>query len=211
MTMKTKTFAVAGLLLAGSALWQVARSADTPTAQDPKTEPKTDPKTDTKGQTRVYDFKMKSLAGQDVDLSKYKGKVLLLVNTASKCGYTKQYAGLEQLHEKYGAQGLAVLGFPANDFGAQEPGTNEEIGAFCQKNYGVSFDMFGKIAVKGAEKAPLYRYLTEESPFKGEIGWNFEKFLVSKDGQIIARYKSAVTPDSAELTRAIEAELAKTP
>lgn len=196
--MKLKTLMIAGVLLAGGTAWQVVHSDDVPQAA-------------AKGQTRVYDFKMKSLAGQEVDLSRYKGKVLLIVNTASHCGYTKQYAGLQKLHEQLSEQGLTILGFPANDFGAQEPGSDNEIGEFCRKNYGVSFDMFSKIVVKGENKAPLYRYLTEEAPVKGEVGWNFEKFLISRDGQIVGRFKSNIAPESPELLKAIETELAKKP
>lgn len=157
----------------------------------------------------VYDFKMKSLAGQDVDLSKYKGKVLLIVNTASKCGNTPQYAALEKLSETYRKQGLEILGFPANNFGSQEPGSNEEIGAFCTKNYGVTFDMFSKISVKGADKAPLYTYLTEEAnpQFKGDVTWNFEKFLISRDGKLVGRFTPKTQPGSPEVVAAIEHEL----
>lgn len=159
----------------------------------------------------IYDFKLESLDGKPVDLSKYKGKTLLIVNTASKCGYTKQYAGLQALNQKYKAQGLEVLGFPANNFGGQEPGSNEEIGAFCQKNFGVTFDLFAKSSVKGDDISPLFKYLTTEAKpdATGEIGWNFEKFLISRDGTLVARYKSGVAPDSAELTQALETELAK--
>ena len=162
--------------------------------------------------SKVLDFKMKSLTEQDVDLSKYQGKVVMMVNVASKCGLTPQYQGLQDLHKKYSGQGLAILGFPANDFGQQEPGTAEEIGEFCQKNYGVEFDMFSKIAVTGENKAPLYKYLTsaETNPeHAGEISWNFEKFLIGRDGKIVARFAPAVTPTSQEVTKAIEAELAK--
>jgi glutathione peroxidase len=169
--------------------------------------------TEKKGVPAVLNFTMKSLAGQDVNLSKYAGKVVLMVNVASKCGYTPQYAGLEKLHEKYSEQGLSILGFPANDFGSQEPGSDEEIGAFCTKNYGVKFDMFSKITVKGDNKAPLYKYLTsaETNPASpGEVGWNFEKFLIGRNGEIVARFKSNVAPDSDTLVKAIEAELAKT-
>ena len=157
----------------------------------------------------IYDFKLKSLDGKDVDLAKYKGKTVLIVNTASKCGYTKQYAGLQALHEKYGKNGLAILGFPANNFGSQEPGNDGEIGEFCRKNYGVSFDMFSKLSVKGADKAPFFRFLTDEAnaELKGEIDWNFEKFLVDRDGKLIARYKSSVAPDAAELVSAIESDI----
>ncbi|HVF11221.1 MAG TPA: glutathione peroxidase [Abditibacteriaceae bacterium] len=155
---------------------------------------------------------MKNLAGKEVDLTKYKGQVVLMVNTASRCGLTPQYKGLQELHKKYAEQGLSILGFPANDFGQQEPGSNEEIGEFCRKNYGVEFDMFSKIAVKGPEQHALYKYLTSEETnpnFAGEVAWNFEKFLINRDGQIIARFRSKVAPDSEEMTTAIEAELAK--
>ena len=160
---------------------------------------------------KIYDYKLESLDGQPVDMSKYKGKVLLIVNTASKCGYTGQYAGLQAISEKYKAQGLEVLGFPANNFGGQEPGSATEIGEFCQKNFGVTFDLFAKSSVKGADKSPFFTYLTETAnPEKsGEIDWNFEKFLISRDGQLVERYKSAVTPQSEQLTQAIETQLAK--
>jgi len=160
----------------------------------------------------VLNFKMKSLAEKDVDLSKYQGKVVMMVNVASKCGMTPQYQGLQDLHKKYAGEGLAILGFPANDFGAQEPGSNEEIADFCTKNYGVEFDMFSKIAVKGEEQAALYKYLTskETNPeFAGDISWNFEKFLIGRDGKIVARFAPGVAPTSEEVTKAIEAELAK--
>ena len=161
----------------------------------------------------VLNYKMKSLDGKEVDLAaKYKGKVVLLVNTASKCGLTPQYKALEALHEKYAGKGLSIIGFPANNFGAQEPGSDSEIGEFCLKNYGVKFDMFSKISVKGDDKAPLYKFLTEKETngaFAGDITWNFEKFLVGKDGKVIARFAPRTTPDAEEVVKAIEAELAK--
>ncbi len=158
-----------------------------------------------------YDFKQLSLDGKPVDLSKYKGKTILVVNTASRCGFTGQYAGLEALNQKYGAQGLVVLGFPANDFGGQEPGSNAEIGEFCQKNYGVKFDMFSKISVKGEGQAPLFKYLTTQAnpALSGDIGWNFEKFLLSREGKLVARFKSDVAPDAPALEAALQTELAK--
>jgi glutathione peroxidase len=137
----------------------------------------------TKKVSPVLNFTMKSLDGKSVDLSKYQGKVVLMVNVASKCGFTPQYKQLQALHDKYATKGLAILGFPANDFGKQEPGTNEEIASFCEKNYSVKFDMFAKVAVKGADQCPLYKYLTssETDPkFAGPIKWNFEKFLTRK-------------------------------
>lgn len=160
----------------------------------------------------VLDFKMKSLTGKPVDLSKYQGKVVLMVNVASQCGLTPQYEALEAVHEKYSDKGLAVLGFPSNDFGAQEPGTNEEIAQFCQENYGVKFDMFSKIAVKGEEQDPLYKHLTSEetNPGKaGPISWNFEKFLIGRDGKVVERFEPKVAPDSPEVVAAIEKELEK--
>jgi glutathione peroxidase len=156
----------------------------------------------------ALNFTMNSISGKPVDLSKYQGHVVLMVNVASECGYTPQYAGLEELHKKYATKGLSVLGFPANDFGAQEPGTNGEIAQFCKQNYGVEFDMFSKIVVKGSGQAPLYKYLTSHPKFRGEVDWNFEKFLIGKNGEVIARFKSDVEPDSREMVGAIESALA---
>jgi glutathione peroxidase len=164
------------------------------------------------GPPPVLRFKMTSLDGKPVDLSKYQGKVVLFVNVASQCGYTPQYADLEKLHETYAGKGLAILGFPANDFGQQEPGTDAEIAEFCRKNYGVEFDMFSKIAVTGEHQAPLYRYLTSQDSnpqFPGDVKWNFEKFLVGRDGAIVGRFSSKIGPTSAEMTKAIEAALAQ--
>jgi len=158
----------------------------------------------------ALNFTMNSLDGKPVNLAKYQGNVVLMVNVASQCGYTPQYEGLEALHKRYAARGLRLLGFPSNDFGQQEPGTNAEIADFCKKNYGVEFDMFSKIDVLGSTKAPLYKYLTSSQTnprFAGEIEWNFEKFLVGRNGQVIARFKSPVEPLSKEMTSAIEAAL----
>jgi glutathione peroxidase len=157
----------------------------------------------------VLNFTMKRLDGGDQPLSKYAGKVLLMVNTASKCGFTKQYEALEALNKKYASQGLAVLGFPSNDFKNQEPGTDQQIAEFCKATYGVSFDMFSKVDVKGDTQAPLYALLTSKAPETGEVKWNFEKFLIGRDGSIVARFRSAVTPDNPAMVKAIEAELAK--
>ena len=161
----------------------------------------------------MLDLKVKSLTGEEVDLGeKYKGKVVLLVNVASQCGYTRQYEGLQQLHEKYADLGLAIVGVPANDFGQQEPGTDEEIGNFCRSNYGVEFDMLSKVAVTGPEKTELYQRLTssETNPaYSGEVQWNFEKFVIGRDGKVAGRFPSKVEPLSDELTGTIEAELAK--
>ena len=157
----------------------------------------------------VYDFTMNSIDGQPVQLSAYKGKVLLLVNVASKCGYTPQYSALESVYEKYKDRGLVIVGFPANNFGAQEPGTNAEIKTFCTRKYNVSFPMMSKVSVKGADTTPLYQYLTSEPKTGGEIQWNFTKFLIGRDGNVIARFEPATTPDSPEVTAAIEKALGK--
>jgi glutathione peroxidase len=157
----------------------------------------------------ALDFEMKTLAGEPVKLSKYQGKVVLLVNVASECGLTPQYEQLQALHAKYADKGLAIVGVPANEFGAQEPGSNEEIATFCKQNYGVGFDMLSKVVVKGDGICPLYDYLTNKSPFPGPIGWNFEKFLIGRNGEVVARFKPRTRPDEPEVIAAIEAELAK--
>jgi len=158
----------------------------------------------------LYDIKLKDIDGKDANLSAYKGKVLLIVNVASKCGFTKQYTALEATYRKYSDQGLVVLGFPCNQFGGQEPGTNEEIKAFCTSKYDVTFPLFDKIEVNGPGRNPLYTELSgDTSPFPGPIRWNFTKFLIGRDGTIIERFDSKVTPDSPELTQAIETALAK--
>lgn len=158
----------------------------------------------------VYDHKVKSIDGKDVDLATYKGKVSLMVNVASHCGNTRQYTNLENLHQKFAEKGLAIIGFPANEFGAQEPGTNEEIAKFCTDKYGVKFDMMSKIVVKGEGIDPLYKELTDpDSKFGGKIGWNFEKFLVNKNGEVIARFKPRTSPEDPEVITAIEKALAE--
>ncbi|HVJ90535.1 MAG TPA: glutathione peroxidase [Labilithrix sp.] len=154
----------------------------------------------------VYDFTAKTIRGEEKKLVDYKGEVLLIVNVASECGLTPQYAGLEALNKKYREKGLRVLGFPANEFGAQEPGTNEQIAQFCESKFSVSFDMFGKVVVKGDGIHPLFAWLTSETG--GDIKWNFGKFLIGKNGEILARFEPTVTPDSAEITQAIEKALA---
>jgi glutathione peroxidase len=152
---------------------------------------------------------MKSIDGTDVDLGSYQGKVVLVVNVASRCGATPQYEGLQALYEKYKDKGFVVLGFPANDFGAQEPGSDDQIKEFCTSKYDVTFPMFSKITVKGADKPKLYQVLTETADPAGDIGWNFEKFLIGKDGKVAGRFKTRVSPDDAALVAAIEAALAK--
>lgn len=154
----------------------------------------------------IYTFTLPSIDGDPLPLSNFKGKVLLLVNVASRCGYTPQYAGLEALYEKYKDQGLVVLGFPANNFGAQEPGTNQEIKTFCSRTYNVTFPIYGKVSVKGADQTPLYQYLTKEADpsHTGDIKWNFTKFLVDRKGQVVQRFEPAVTPDSSEVNSAVD-------
>jgi len=161
------------------------------------------------GATYVHDFTLISIDGKPGRLSQYQGKVVLIVNVASKCGFTPQYTGLENVYEKYKDQGFVILGFPANNFGAQEPGTNAEIKTFCSSKYSVTFPMYSKISVKGDDQAPLYAYLTKETGagIAGEIKWNFTKFLVDRDGKVIQRFEPAVTPDSKEVTGAIEKQL----
>jgi len=158
----------------------------------------------------VLDFKMKSIDGKDVDLADYKGTVVMMVNVASECGLTPQYEQLQDIYEKYRDEGFTILGFPANNFMGQEPGTDEEIKAFCKTNYGVEFDMFSKISVKGDDQHPLYAFLTSEETnkeFAGPINWNFEKFLLNRDGEVIARFHPKVKPDAPEVIQAIESAL----
>ncbi len=157
----------------------------------------------------VYDFEARQINGKDIPLSEFKGKVMLIVNTASKCGFTPQFGGLEELHKSYADKGLAVLGFPCNQFGSQDPGADGEIAEFCQVNYGVSFPMMGKIDVNGPAAHPLYKWLSSEAPGllgSKSIKWNFTKFLVGKDGQVIRRY--APTDKPADLAKDIEVALA---
>jgi glutathione peroxidase len=148
----------------------------------------------------IYDFKVPALEGGTIDFANFRGKKILIVNTASRCGYTKQYAQLEELHKEHGDK-LVVVGFPANNFGGQEPGSNEDIAAFCQKNYGVSFFMAAKVSVKGKDQHELFTWLTtqDNKDFKGDINWNFEKFLIDESGQLLRRYRSGVDPLSEEI------------
>ena len=157
----------------------------------------------------LYNIGVKDIDGKNTSLKPYAGKVMLIVNVASKCGYTPQYTGLEALNQKYKGKGLEVLGFPCNQFGGQEPGTNEEIKEFCSSKYNVTFPLYDKIDVNGPNRHPLYSALAgKESPVPGDIKWNFSKFLVGRDGKIIKRFDSKVKPDSPEMTEAIEAALA---
>ena len=160
----------------------------------------------------VYDFTLNSIDGRPTPLSNFKGKVMLLVNVASRCGFTPQYAGLESLYEKYKDRGFVIVGIPANNFGGQEPGTNQEIKSFCTAKYHVSFPMMAKVSVKGSDITPLYAFLTDKNLHPetgGDIGWNFTKFLVGPDGKVIARFDSKVEPESPEVTSAVEKSLAE--
>lgn len=157
----------------------------------------------------ISDIKVKTINGEEKQLNEYANQVLLIVNVASYCGYTPQYQGLEQLNQKYRDAGLRILGFPCNDYGAQEPGSNSEILLFCTKNYGVNFDLFDKVHAKGPEQHPLYAVLTKAVEPTGDVSWNFEKFLIGKQGEVVARFQSRVAPTSPELISAIERELAK--
>jgi glutathione peroxidase len=165
---------------------------------------------DRKPESKLYAFKMNDIEGKPVSLSKYRGKVLLIVNVASKCGFTKQYSGLQKLYDKYRDQGLVVLGFPANNFGGQEPGTNSEIKNFCSVRFNITFPMFSKISVKGDDIHRFYEYLTnpDKNPgFGGPIQWNFNKFLIGRDGKTVARYPSKAEPLDSKVTQAVEREL----
>ena len=155
----------------------------------------------------VHDFRVADIDGAPVSLSAYRGKALLIVNTASRCGYTPQYRSLEELYKKYRARGFEVLAFPANDFMNQEPGSNQEIRQFCTKKYGTTFPLFAKLSVRGKDIAPLYRYLTKESGFPGDVEWNFTKFLVAPDGRVVARYGSGTDPLTPKVTAKLEAIL----
>lgn len=157
----------------------------------------------------IHSYKANDIDGKEVELSQYKGKVLLIVNTASKCGYTRQYKALQELYANYKDQGLVVLGFPANNFREQEPGSNEEIKKFCALNFNVSFPMMSKISVAGEDTHPMYQYLTGHPDFGGSITWNFNKFLVSKEGEVLSRFDSGVDPLSPEFIAKVEEALAK--
>lgn len=183
-----------------------AEDADGPSADtDEKDEPMNDSK------QVVVDHTVKDIEGNDVNLADYRGKAMLIVNTASQCGYTPQYAGLQKLYADYKDQGLVVIGFPSNDFGAQEPGTPEEIASFVDTEYGIEFPMMDKLVVKGENKAALYKDLTENTPegISGDVPWNFTKFLIDPDGKVVARFEPAVEPGGDELKKAIEKVLPK--
>lgn len=155
----------------------------------------------------LYEIEVNTANGQPTTLEEFRGKVLLIVNVASQCGFTKQYEGLEALYKQYKSSGLEILAFPSNDFGAQEPGTMEEIQDFCKLNYGVTFPIYEKIGTVGPKQHPLYAWLTNQSAQAREVQWNFEKFLVSREGQVAARFESKVTPEDEELISAIQKAL----
>ena len=211
--MKTRalisTFAAAVLGLSATA-WLSAKPGDIKdTVKDPSPAPA---KAEKEGQpVSPLQFKLKDIDGKDLDLAQYKGKPVLLVNVASRCGLTKQYAALQALHEKYKDQGLVVVGIPANNFNGQEPGTEAEIKAFCTGKYNVTFPMTSKISVKGEDQHPLYKFLTSKETngdFAGDIEWNFAKFLVDRNGNVMARFASKTTPDDPKVTGAVEKALA---
>jgi glutathione peroxidase-family protein len=205
--------ASACFLLVSLVIACVSCDSDEPQATPPATA-RADIEVETSAPAKpLYAFELNDIDGNPVKLGKYDGKALLLVNVASKCGYTKQYAGLQALHEKYQDKGLVVLGFPANNFGSQEPGTNEEIKAFCSMTFSVTFPMFAKISVKGDDIHPLYAFLTgaETDPdFAGEIKWNFNKFLVNRAGDIVGRYDSNIEPMGEALVADVEKVLEET-
>ncbi|MDA8746232.1 glutathione peroxidase [Rubripirellula amarantea] len=167
---------------------------------------------DHEGHECALDYKMKTIDGDEVDLEDYEGNVVLIVNTASKCGLTPQYAGLQSLYEKYKDKGLVIIGFPCNQFGSQEPGTEAEIKTFCSTKYSVTFPMMSKVDVNGDDAAAIYKHLTSKDlkpEGAGEISWNFEKFLIDREGQVVNRFSPRTKPDDADLLKAIESELAK--
>ena len=178
------------------------QSSTSPEPQQPEVEVSGTP-------SEIIDHTVDSLTGEAVDLASFRGRPMLIVNTASKCGYTPQYAGLQKLYERYGESDLVVIGFPSNDFGNQEPGTAEEIGNFCRLNYGVTFPMMAKVHTKGPDQAPVYHTLTADSgaDFVGEVRWNFTKFLVDQEGRVVARFESGVEPLDDKVTSAIDALL----
>lgn len=192
------------LLLGCKPSYSLAAGGDSPAPADQK-----GPVLMAAQSTSVYDFTLNDIDGKPVALTQFKGKVLLLVNTASFCGNTPQYADMETMYEQYRARGFEILAFPANNFGKQEPGTNDEIKSFCYTKYSLTFPLFSKISVKGEDKHPLYHYLTEKSPFPGEVEWNFQKYLVDRKGNVVARYHHRTKPLADEILRDVERELAK--
>jgi glutathione peroxidase len=199
---------IIALSLLMAALVAVTACNITAAEQSTKPKEKITMSTATANTKSIHDFTLKNIDGQEVKLDAYKGKVALLVNVASRCGYTPQYEGLQAIYTKYKDQGFVILGFPANNFGSQEPGSNEEIKTFCSTKYNVTFPMFAKISVQGDDIHPLYQFLTSnEAGFGGDVKWNFGKFLVDKNGKVIARFDSGDAPESSKVTQAIEQAL----
>ncbi len=199
----TSLLLMAALIGVGGALAAAGRKKPAHTPTRPEGSPMS--------ATNVHSFQLDRIDGTPQSLADYKGRTLLIVNTASRCGFTPQYEALEAVRQKYHARGFEVLAFPANDFMGQEPGSNEEIQQFCSTRFHTTFPLFAKISVKGKNIAPLYQYLTQDSPFPGDIGWNFAKFLVGPDGQVVARFGPSTAPDAREVTQAIERTLASVP
>lgn len=191
----------------GAALLILTSTANLALAQEEKKSPAAVPTTQPVAQKSIHGFEVVKLDGQKTKLDAFKGKACLIVNTASKCGLTPQYEGLQKLYETYKDKDFVILGFPANDFGKQEPGTDDEIATFCKSNYGVTFPMFSKIVVKGDGQAPLYKFLTTESGFPGDVKWNFQKYLVDADGRVVAMFEPRTKPDDPKLLAAVEAAL----
>ncbi len=158
--------------------------------------------------SKIYSFTMKTIEGSEKSLADYKGKVIMIVNVASKCGYTKQYKELEEIYRKYKDKGFVILGFPANNFLGQEPGTDKEIKEFCSLNYGVTFDLFSKISVKGDDQHSLYKFLTEESPMAGSVKWNFQKYMIDRNGNVVNKFAPGIKPTEIEVIECIEKLLA---
>ena len=206
--MKSQTTLAVLLVIAG---FSSACGGEHSRAEAPRTETTRGESASASTRPAVIDHTVRSLTGETVDLGDFRGRPMLIVNTASKCGYTDQYDGLQKLYEKYGENDLVVIGFPSNDFGNQEPGTAEEIAEFCRLNYGVTFPMMAKVHTKGPDQAPIYGALTNESghQFQGEIRWNFTKFLVDPDGRVVARLEPAVEPLDEKIVSAVDALLAE--
>ena len=206
--MKTQSIVFAAVAVAGLLCAALAYAKPAP-AKDVVKEPTRMP-----AKASPLDFTVKTIDGKEQKLSDYKGKVVMLVNVASKCGYTKQYTPLQSVYQRYADQGFVILGFPANNFGGQEPGTEEQIKEFCSSKYNVTFPLMSKISVAGDDKHPLYKFLTDEQTgkdFAGDIGWNFTKFLVDRNGNLIGRFATKTSPDDATVTAAIEKALAAKP
>lgn len=192
------------VIFAGAYIFDVNKPAENRSAAEAQLQQFED-----KNKMSIYDFEMKDIDGKQLKLDSFKDKVVLIVNTASRCGLTSQYEGLQSLYDKYNDKGFVVIGFPANNFMGQEPGTDAEIKEFCTLNYKVTFPMFSKISVKGDDIHPLYTYLTEKAGFDGDISWNFEKFIVGKDGKVSGRFSPKTLPEDESIVKLIETELAK--